>query len=454
MNRKEETLFELCARVLATTLWRERELKVIGKAWTKEQVSSSWKRIVSMEGGGGGGERRREILLAFTRGIENEDQFVKCLDLGAQKGSKGNPVLTAEGMEIVGMMGRSVVNISMRGSVVTCGEDIIARELRNLRRLAILDISGTQGGEAVVRGVAEAAEQLEVLRCSGVKELCDSDARKLSGMVSLREIDVSRTKVSDVSLIAWSGGAVAGSLVTVSVSSTQVVLSPQCIESVSTSFTAVRRIDFRGCRATLQSVETLRTKISQRQKGIATSTKRSTMASLVVEIPRERPEAMMIELPSQEQEEASWSVSHIRRLVFQAAAEGNRKWKPAPIISFENSPNSSWKKSKPSSSATSTTTAKPSPTKERTSSTESPRKSTPTKKASSTGTPKRKRPSIVFVTTPVSQESTRSHKQKKKRVEEGDEFDFPFTSKTGHESPPVKRRLDFLDDGDDDDGGH
>lgn len=87
--------------------------------------------------------------------------------------------------------------------------------------------------------------QLESVKCSSIS-MTDSGATHLSEMWNLRELDVSRTKVTDKSAEAWSSGK-AEKLQEINVASSYV--SGGALRALE-KLARLRRIDMRGCSVT------------------------------------------------------------------------------------------------------------------------------------------------------------------------------------------------------------
>lgn len=340
---------------------------------------------------------RRLFLLAFSRCVQCKNathklclHFIRSLNFAARPGAPQGTYVSPVGARVIGSVGDSLNSLVLRGCRSVTNAHMA--ELRGLRRLAILDVSGTSVGDNGVRELCAVLPQLEALSCAstGITDTSCTHLRRLSKLVRL---DLSMTKVSDAGIEALcnssNGNGDGGSsssflpLDTVSLGFTRVTL--ECLPGLM-GLPRLRSVDFRGCEFTLAQLKARAAKLAKGRSGEVLSV--CVEVPLLLSIKRSAPAPRMRLLPTDSEEESVWRVSFIRQLIAQGTLEESKAPRAVRSTSFVGSP---WKQRK---SGSAQELLSPASLKRRNSSEilfgEMPL---------SPSTPKR-RPSIVFTTSP------------------------------------------------------
>lgn len=372
-------------------------------------VEGTWRRVVErLKAEGGSLKARRLFLLVFSRYVQCKNathklrlHFIRALNFAARTGTPQGTYVSLSGARVINSVGDSLNFLVLRGCKTVTNAHMA--ELHGLRRLAILDISGTSVEDNGIRELSAALPQLEALFCASTN-ITDGSGEHFRCLSKLVKLDVSMTKFGDDGVGALclpaTGGDSQPPLNTISLGFTRVTLG--CLEHLM-GLPRLVSADFKGCAFTIQHLKARAAKLAKEHQEAISSV--SVEIPLLLTMKRSVPTPRMRQLPSDKDEEDVWRVSFIRQLVAQGTLEEGRSPKIVRSTSFIGSP---WKQKKASAVQELLSPGR----LERRNSSEILFGETPF----SPSTP-RKRPSIIFTTSPCTPGSaTRKPAKRMRRV--------------------------------------
>lgn len=312
-------------------------------------VEKTWRHVVErLKGKDDSLKDRRLFLLVFSRCVQYKNvahklhlHFIRTLNFAARSGTPQGTYISLSGARVINSVGDSLNSLVLRGCKTVTNAHIT--ELSGLRRLAILDISGTSIGDNGVRELASALPQLEALYCASTS-ITDNSGEHLRSLSKLVKLDISMTRFGDDGIEALCLPKVDSNslpLDTIFLGFTRVTLN--CLTHLI-NLPRLIQADFKGCTFSIRDLKAYAPKlVRERQVPISSVTVEVplllTLKRSSIKTPRMR------KLPSDVEEENVWRVSFIRQLIAQGTLEEGRSQRIVRSTSFVGSP---WKQSKQS----------------------------------------------------------------------------------------------------------